>query len=515
MKQKTLKKLIFGIMLVLAIVLLNTNAFAAVTSTDTGSITITGLEEGVNVTIYQLVTVNWNDSSNQPTDPPYSWVSAVQTWVDANYPDYSDPEDFYDAVSTSSASAEDFYSALSAAIKAGDISLTETDSTTASASGEATFSGLTMGTYLVLIDNGVNVYQPMAVNLVPTLVSGEYTLESSVTETAKSSTMTISKTVSSSSSYTEKEEVANYGTNDTLYFEIVASVPKYVDGSTQTDYYISDVLSDGLTLTDGSIVVYGVSATGSETTLIENTAYTVGTTGVNTNTTTADFVLTFDYDEISSYSSIRVIYTATLDQSTTTVITNGNTNTAYLDYSNDPYSTTSSLTTQSDEVTVYTYGISVAKTDTSGDPLTGAQFNLYDADSNLLYFVQTSDGVYYLSANGTTGSSATLEVNSSTGILEIYGLDAGTYYLKETQAPSGYNLSTKTHTITLTDDDLDGVLDDGTTGVYSISVTNSQGFSLPETGGIGTVIFATLGVVLFGIGIVLLVTIIRRKTTTK
>ena len=99
----------------------------------------------------------------------------------------------------------------------------------------------------------------------------------------------------------------------------------------------------------------------------------------------------------------------------------------------------------------------------------------------------------------------------SNGVLKIYGLDTDIYTLEETKAPAGYNKATETKEITLADKPIDGVLDDDSDGVYAINFTNSQGFQLPETGGIRTTIFVACGIVFLGIGIGLMFVAIKKR----
>ena len=141
---------------------------------------------------------------------------------------------------------------------------------------------------------------------------------------------------------------------------------------------------------------------------------------------------------------------------------------------------------------------------------------------NDLYFVKTADGVYYQAKSTDEGATQTLEVGSQTdnkGVLYLYGLDEGSYILTETEAPDGYTKSNKTHTITLTDEEPDGILDDANegdaSGIYSLTFTNSSEFQLPITGGLGTVIFATCGILFVGLGIIILVIVAKKSHKTE
>ena len=107
------------------------------------------------------------------------------------------------------------------------------------------------------------------------------------------------------------------------------------------------------------------------------------------------------------------------------------------------------------------------------------------------------DGVTYRRAvEGETG----VAIVAKDGKVRVVGFDNGTYYLEETVAPDGYNKLSARQKFIVLDGNLDAVFNDG---VYSegsgVQVINKTGSTLPETGGIGTVLFVTIGtiVVLF------------------
>ena len=181
-----------------------------------------------------------------------------------------------------------------------------------------------------------------------------------------------------------------------------------------------------------------------------------------------------------------------------------------------------------------------AGTVTEGTPLSGAEFNLLSGDTAQWFLPGDTAGVYYLANEGDTKgevatapetkggeepvtATQTLSVDEQ-GKLYIYGLDEGTYKLQETKAPDGYNLKTEADTIVITDTDKDGKLDGQVggqnvdpngTGIYTITVKNSQGFQLPVTGGIGTVVFAATGIVVVGLGMTLLMIVFKKNRAAK
>ena len=535
MKQKTklFKILALAICLMLTLMMFSPYSMASITEdTDTANITVSGIEAGVKVSAYQLTTVNYDYTADQPTSTPYEWVESVKTWLQTNHTEYLDIDNVFNSSNEEITEevAKSFYSDLAAAIKAGTVVLTPIERTVSGTAtypvaeenltGSVTFTDCEMGTYLVLIENGYKVYTPSVVNLTPEFnqETNEWELRDQ-TITVKSTNPQITKTVTN-----DTLEKDNYSTKDTISFKIVADVPQYISTSLAKKFYISDDLSNGLTLNASSIKISGQKGSAPAVELTETTDYELTTesaTRPDAENTPVDFSINFVYDNISSYDKIIVEYTAKLAQGSTTVIGGeGNTNTAYLDYSNNPY-IASSMQTQTDSNKVYTYGAEITKIDKNKDeegqdiPLTGAVFTLsLKDDAEALYFVKIADGTYYLANQGDQGEITQDLAVDSNGKLYLYGLDAAEYSLTETKAPDGYNKSTTSTPIIITDDDVNGALNDEqgtTTGIVKVKVENSQGFQLPVTGGIGTVIFAASGIVFVGLGLVLLTVVIRKN----
>lgn len=486
----------------------------ALTATTKGSITLSNVEPGVKVKAYKLTTVNYEDALDQLNYPPYSWVAGVQTWLNAENNAYKDINDF-DSTKVSAEKSAEFYDALANAIREGNCSLEDPIEGTASGSvsfpvatnGSVTLSNLEMGTYLILIEDGYYVYRPVAVNLTPELENGKWALKDGTLDKTiemKASLPTITKTIN------DKADEDTTATTKTINYDIMADIPTYPANATSTTYCISDELAEGLEVT-GEIKVYGVDAAGKETLLNINDAYTLASTPKSHNDKEAKFTLEFDdYSKIKGYVKIHVDYDAKLKADTTTVLkpTGGNLSTAYLDYSNNPYNKESELQVQKDEVTAYTFGMIVNKINASNKTefLSGAKFKLSTdkAGNNTIKFVKNADGVYY---QDDTSSTYEVEVGSGTdkiGVLELRGLQDGTYYLTETKAPDGYNRKT---------DAVEVVIEDGE--MKEVTIENNANFQLPLTGGMGTVVFTASGILLMGLGIILLVAINRKRKQVK
>lgn len=518
--------------LLMAVGMFATTAFA-IGQNDTGTITVNGVEDDVTVSAYRLMDVKVNENG-QPQEPVYSWTSEVAGWVRTNYSPYigaSSDNSVQKAFST--ASTDDiatFYDKLASAIRGGSINLNAAKTATAS-NGTASIEGLLMGNYLILIENGMKVYRPSAVNLVPEWKENSWQMTSPAVVEVKSSDMSITKTVKAPGTETGKEaDNANIG--DTLTYEIVTDVPQFPANALAKNYTISDILPTGVSLTGGSIQVYGVS--GSNETLLtagEGNAYTQGAVRPNSGGAST-FTLTFDYSTISSYEKIRVTYTATLNDSAV-LGTDGNVNTAYLEYSNNPYTSTS-WKTQTDSAKVYTYGLDISKVDKDNHEtfLPGAEFQLYASQNdatnktNPIKFVMVSEGVYRRATANDTEAITTLSVGASgalTGKLTLKGLDEATWYLLETKAPDGYNLLAAPVEVEVTDTDageLDGKVqgsaEDATgeaVALVPLTVENDDGFQLPITGGMGTILFTAVGVALMGAAVVLVIVAVKKRKT--
>lgn len=166
-------------------------------------------------------------------------------------------------------------------------------------------------------------------------------------------------------------------------------------------------------------------------------------------------------------------------------------NTTYLTYGEN------NLETDKSETETYTYGIPVLKYTGTNTPLADAKFilskveNATEADaikftSNVAFYRYTIDQ--------TNGGGNTTLVSPTEGRFEIQGLEAGTYYLKETEAPKGYNKIQKSIKIQILDNGSIKVNDEAITG--EVRVQNNTGSILPSTGGMGTTLIYVVGSIL-------------------
>lgn len=193
------------------------------------------------------------------------------------------------------------------------------------------------------------------------------------------------------------------------------------------------------------------------------------------------------------------------------------TNTAKLTYTTklDEDGKETGTGTLTDVEKIYNFDIDISKVaeTSNGSPLGGVKFMLYKADKTTpVSFYQTGVGTYFASTTGTTQTIITGSNDNSLGKIMLSGLPAGTYYLKEIETAAGYNLLSDMIEINLNFT----VDESGATPVYkigdtvypdnsiSVEVINKKGFTLPQTGGVGTLMFILIGGVLMAGGIVLL-----------
>lgn len=265
---------------------------------------------------------------------------------------------------------------------------------------------------------------------------------------------------------------------DTVTYTVTITVP----ANTET-LKLNDTLSNGLTLDTESFTVQVDDGEADEFDTVSTT------TGDDASTS---FIIDLTDYLTGTACTIKVTYEATINENA--IHSNPATNSATVSYGSN--STSMATTTETN-----THTLTIIKTDKDGNRLNGAEFQLADADGNLVYVVPVNDDAgdfaYYRVATSSSesGATTTIVVNGS---VTIDGLDAETYTLTETKAPEGYNLLTESETVTVTADNK-----------ASITVENVAGSLLPSTGGMGTTIIYIVGAVLvIGAGIVL---VVRRR----
>lgn len=171
---------------------------------------------------------------------------------------------------------------------------------------------------------------------------------------------------------------------------------------------------------------------------------------------------------------------------------------------NEPMKNTTWLTygdnntkTEKSETETYTYGIPVFKYTGTNTGLEGAKFILSkvkDATEKEALKFNPNVPKYRYTVDQTTGNGTTTLVSPTDGHFTIEGLEAGTYYLKETEAPKGYNKIQKSIKIQILEGGKIKVNDEAITG--DVKVLNNTGSLLPSTGGMGTTLIYVVGSIL-------------------
>lgn len=213
--------------------------------------------------------------------------------------------------------------------------------------------------------------------------------------------------------------------------------------------------------------------------------------------------------------TVVVYYKAKMNASAKIASTGGNDNTYQVYYQHNPGNAADGYDHTTPETPyVYTYQFIVVKQDgdNTDTKLSGAEFKLYSDQSATKKEVAVSfaNGVYTVDPNGTA-----VLTTGTDGKITVNGLDSGTYYLKETKAPSGYKLDDTVREVTVTPDS--GVVDakNGEAITYKVNddsnhtmtIDNYKG-SLPSTGGMGIVLMVVAGVLLIAGG---MISIMRRR----
>lgn len=354
------------------------------------------------------------------------------------------------------------------------------------------------------------------------------------------------------------------GIGDTVQFKLTGTLPDNYSSYEKYYYAFHDTLSNGLDYVDGSIkvtVVYKDKSKPSKVIFEGTESKDIGPEGniiVNANSTDRNITITIDdlkktVIDLAYGDTIVVEYSATLNENAIVGSTDANNNTVYLEYSNDPNSDGKGKTT-TEIVYEYVFGLNITKNNDSGSALPGAGFVLQRVeDSKYAEFGEaTGDDMRRLTGwtDGYTDASGNkancLLQSDAAGHFNIEGLGAGKYVLKEVVTPDGYNtmadiefeivpvinpttgeLESVSIVVTkldtsgdgkVTDDDVDrddatAGSGDVTEGLIPMTLVNHKAPTLPNTGGIGTIIFYVAGgLLLAGAAVYLVVSRTRKET---
>ena len=536
------------------------------------SITIQNNKEGHTYEAYQIFagTVSSDEETNGETGGPMlgdiTWGSGVNDAshaellaalkADATIGALAGMPDAADAAAV--AAALDGANAETAAAFADVVSRFLSDTATESTAGEGvyTIDNLDAGYYLVKDQDGSlqgaadtatdyivqvlgNVAMEPKDSDIPTLEKKVYDEEFAVNDEAKT--------------YGEGyNDVADWNIGDRVPFKLIGSIPD-MDAYDTYQYIFHDTISAGLRLDMDSFDVYVAQEKNQDPVALgwaeidpENYTLTPTADGF---TLTIDNLKNFPYVNDDGRNYILVFYDAVLNENAEIGLP-GNENSAYLEFSNNPNGEGTGRT-EEDTVIVFTYELDGTKVDGANvdTKLEGAQFVLLNGAKTEAAMVVDGKVTGWVkvateAAAGDVKMPETYEewverygdqnvilTSAADGIFKIAGLDDGTYYLREIQAPNGYNLLEEDVQLVITADTEngqnwagepgqaltalnirvnDGELQPGNTetGIVNVTVANNQGATLPETGGMGTTLFYIIGgLLVVGAGILLVVRI--------
>ena len=476
--------------LLLALILVLALGGTAFAEGETGSITINDAVVGQTYNVYQILDL---ESYNASADAyAYKANSAWETWLRTQTSYVS----FDDQGYVTWVEGADVVTFAKAAQKyAKDNSITNQGSVTATTT-TVSFTGLDLGYYLVDTTLG-------------TLCSLDTTNPSVVMEEKNAAPENV-KTV-------EEDSTSKYGeTNDADIGQTVNFKSTITAQVGAENYVFHDVMSAGLSYTG----VTGITLNGTAVDASNYTVVTNDTTPAVTDNCTFEVRFTQAFcDTLKANDKIVISYTATLNENAK-VGTEGNPNTSKLSYGDKgDASHTPSGTTPPSTTTTYTWDVDVLKY-ANGDKskvLQDAQFVLLNSAKTKVATVVNGKltgwaNVPTAAADGTiTWPANTVLTTGENGKIEIDGLDADTYYLREVKAPAGYNKLKEDTQVVITG----ATTDDGKLTYTTVvaEINNQSGTELPSTGGMGTTIFYVLGSILVVGAAVLLVT--RKRMSTK
>ena len=530
-------------MVVAVMLTVTVSALAATGAPATGSLTVTGDKEfnGKTVDAYQVFTANWADSNETDTNDDnidsgdtvsyvlnsawndfFSNINAIR--IDNSDKTLSEKAAGYITGLNNDAQMIQLAKDMKAFAAANNIPPTATSAASALVANSdpavysTTISGLTPGYYLVIPESGstsaTRGTDATLVN-VPSAASASWAI--------KSSYPGVEKTVDGNN----KETTAQIG--DIIPFTLTSAVPDMTEYTAYTLKF-HDTFSPGLTYqyTDDNDPGTTDDVKSGVTITIDGDTVAPSKYNVAFNPTTR--VLDIEFINFKAEfgskkgAPIVITYSAMLNESAA-IAGNGNLNTANVEYSNDPSDSTKTNSSTDSETKVYTYEINIDKYSDDATPvqLPGAVFQLKDSSDAVIDLVLVTQGaasaasVYRLATSDDAAASKVDSVTTpASGLVKIKGLEAGTYTLVETAAPTGYNKLASPITIVIapkTTGSAPDIVTDYTTPTYSINgdtasenskinVVNSKGSILPTTGGIGTIGLTIAGVAIVILGII-------------
>lgn len=430
------------------------------------------------------------------------------------------------AKSSNSTEAKAYATAFS-----GVLSTTHTDSSdfVSTGAGSYTISGLSDGYYLIQDKAGtLNGKNDAYTSFILQIIGKD------VTVAPKSTQPTVDKKIQDEPDDAEADATNGWGNtadhdiNESFQFKLDATIPAEANLADYKTYKVkfNDTMSKGVTFESiASVKVNGNDGTGAKTWTLADTDYaattpTAAENGMQSWSLTIDDVIAkCEGIKIAQGFTVEVIYNAHLNEKATINNASGTTdnkNSVNLEYSNNPNADGTGKT-KDETVYAFTFGITNKKVIDSvdGDALAGAGFKLYTDEGCTQEYKLVKDdtlGAY----RPAKADETAVEMRSATdGTFPIKGLDAGTYYLKETTTPKGYTTAAvktikidATHSINESGNPQVTLSSDST---LDNKIVDKKGSTLPSTGGMGTVLLYVAGIAVFVLAGATLVMALRRR----
>lgn len=486
--KKAMKKLMAALLAVAMVCAMAIPAFAADGTARTGSITINGAIDGQTYNIYRILNLEANADFT-------AYKYTINKGWDAFVTAHNDVFTVNNGIVTSTAASNsaEVQALANAAGEYAEKNHLTADGTASSTS--KTVTGLALGYYLVVSTPALSEKSLCSLG----------TTNPDVTINEKNGKPTITKQVEHAAGSPASANDATVG--DTVKFYVTINA---IDGKPE-NYVMHDKMEEGLSFNASSVTVKR-----GEDILRKDTDYELITSPADGDT----FDIKFKENVVKTNDVFTVTYTATLNEKAV-VGTPGNKNETNLTYGDNQR-------VDAEPTKTYTWSFNIFKYFMDGTKekgLKGAKFILYrkanaNSESENEYAVMDANGKI---KSWTTGeSNATVLASPASGNLTMSGLANGTYYLKEKEAPQGYNPLENDIEIMITAESWttsgtpsakieyktstaeDATFEEAEDG--TVNVENKSGTVLPGTGGIGTTIFYVIGGGLMAAAAILLIT---------
>ena len=443
---------------------------------------------------------------------------------------------------------------------------------TATADGKMVFENLTPGYYLVkdkdnsLAGKDNQSYTKYLVKLVD-----------STEISVKSQSMSLKKFIVKGN---DKVKANNAAMGEKVNYSLETVTSKMDGYESPYTYIIHDELDEGLTFNQDVVVKIGKDADLDKNEVYAaanvKVAYSTAANGKYSETMpevpeNGKLYIRITVNNLVENSkqdmNVLVTYSATVNNKAV-IGTKPNTNTAYLEYSNNPNQSQGNniptSTTPAEHVYTYVAGFEISKVSPADKLLPGAQFMIEGTDGTTITklnvigysFKEDDDGKYYnvnnsyttatqdnyvgkkyvaeygtIEKDGSQVVGMTSDKDETVGTLRFNGLKEGTYTITEVLAPTGYKKLDKSITVKIdwiapnlendeteckwTYDDVsreeEGVVTPTKTDNSHYKIVNRHGLTLPFTGGEGANLLAGLGLALMAAAVAAILYIKRRQ----